>query len=545
MNIAEQYIQDVISGKIPACEYVKLAINRHLADLKRNDLMFSEEKAMHAINFFSFLRHFKGLKAGERFELSPWQAFVIYNLFGWYRKDGRRRYNYAYIEVAKKNGKSTFAAGIGLYMMLADGEIGAEVYSAATNYKQASIVFDTARNLVKKSEFLSKYLTVYRYNIHSEDMISKFEALSSDSDRQDGLNPHCAIIDEYHAHKTDELINNVKSGIVGRRNPLVFIITTAGFNKERPCYYERKVCIDILRGIKEQDNKFAIIYTLDEGDDWMEPSNWIKANPNLGISVDVEKIMEEYKSAKNNEREIVNFKTKNLNIWTSSSIAWIKDEDWVRCDKSPQYDPKSLLGKKCYGGLDLASHVDITALALLFQDGEINHLLCFFWVPEEKVIERGDYVDYQYWAAKNYIRKTKGKVIDIDALSHDILEICKLYDVQSIAIDPAKAYHGVVQNLVKNEIKLSHFRQGFISMDAPTKEFEKMILGEQINHFGNPVLRWMCSNVELSQDPAGNIKVNKSKSIDKVDGIVASIMAIGEWMTFRSVEEDKFEIKFL
>lgn len=536
IELAKKYIEDVINDRIVVCNLTKLAIQRHLSDLKRKDLIFDEKKAQRAIKFFDFLIHTTGKFDGKPFILEPWQAFIIYSLFGWYLPSGKRRYNYAYIEVAKKNAKSTFAAAIGLYMMIADGETGAEIYSAATKYKQASIIFEMAKKMIKKSKYLKNYINIRTYNLHSEYNFSKFESLTSEANTQDGLNPYLAIIDEYHAHKDNNLINNLKSGMVSRKNPLLLMITTAGFNRESPCYHERKICVEILKGIKKQDNKFAIIYTLDDNDDFNNKKIWIKSNPNLGVSVDIDHIIQEYESAQNNQREIVNFKTKNLNIWTSASQVWIKDTDWMRCDFSKKINQKELIGKKCYGGLDLASHVDINALALFFPDekNKLHNLLMFFWIPESKAESRTDVVDYKLWQKLGYINVTEGEVIDIDKISSDILDICMKYQVESIAIDPSKAYHGVVQNLQKNNITLTNFRQGFISMDAPTKELEKLILSRHINHFGNPVLRWMCGNAEISTDAAGNIKINKQKSIDKVDGMVAAVMAIGEWMTYRS-----------
>jgi len=542
MRQVYDYCANILNKKIPAGELTILAVQRFLNDKKNPNFIFDEKKAQHAIDFFKFLNHYKGEHAGRPFELTNWQRFIVANLFGFYLKDGRRRYNYAYVEVAKKNGKSTFAAGIGLYMMIADKEAGAEIYSAATNHKQAMIVFDAARHLVMRSPHLKKFISVYRYNLHSLHNFSKFEALASDSDRLDGLNPHCAIIDEYHAHKYADLLNNLKSGMVARKNPLMFIITTAGFDKESPCFFERKVCVDILRGIKNQDNKFAVIYTLDDGDDWQDEKNWIKANPNLGISVDVDNMRKELKSVKNNDREIINYKTKNLNIWMSSSISWLKDDIWQACDKSNEFDIDDLDGQLCYAGLDLASHVDINAFVLFFPDEPVNHLICHFWVPEEKMKERSDKVDYYYWYQKGYLKVTPGSVIDIDYLASDILEIAHRYNLQSIAIDPAKAYHGVIQALQKEGLKMSEFRQGFISMSAPTREFERLITGKKLNHFGNPVLRWMNSNVELAMDAAGNIKVDRGRATDKVDGIVAAIMAIGEWMSNRADDNSIDEI---
>jgi phage terminase large subunit-like protein len=530
-NLATQYISDVITGKVLVCKLTYMAIARHVEDLKTGidrGLFFDERAGEKAITFFKFLKHTKGSQfAGKPFVLSPWQAFIVWSLFGWKKADGTRRFNYAYVEVAKKNGKSTFAAGIAHYCFVADKEPGAEIYTAASNRDQAKIVFNEAKNMVKSSADLKKRVTVYEHSMFIDITMSTFKPLSSDQDSFEGKNPSCTIFDEYHVQKTNDLFDNIKSAMASRVNPLLFVITTAGKSRTSPCYDYRAMIVEILKGVKQQDNIFGIIYTLDEGDDWDNPEIWYKSNPNLDVSVNRSFLEDELKECKNRESAVINFKTKNLNVWTDQAKGWIPDETWMKC--AGKIDINELKGQVCYGGLDLAASVDINALALYFPIAK--KALFWFWIPEEKVKQREDRVDYRLWHKLGVINITEGAVIDIDRLTAEIMEILRLFDVKSIAIDPAKAYNGVVQNLQKEDVTLSQFRQGFISMDAPTKELERLILSADISHGGNPVLRWMAANVELRTDPAGNIKIDKAKSTDKVDGMVAFVMAIGEYMT--------------
>lgn len=530
-----------MSGRILTGEFERLAVERHSKDMQSGidrGLYFNDKAASKVLRWFEFLRHSKGSQyTGKVFELSPWQAFIIWNLFGWMRSDGTRRFRKAYISVAKKNGKTTFAAGIALYMMKADGESRAEIYSAATKYAQARICFDECKSMVRVSPGLSGIFTCYQHSVFDEMTGSYFQPLASDSEKQDGLSPHFALIDEYHAHKNDELINNIQSAMGARMQPLLMMITTAGFEKYSACYDEEQTCKKILQGILDQDDKFAMIFSMDPGDDWENTELWRKANPNLDISVSSSFLMDEYKNALNNSRKIVNFQTKNLNMWVDSSISWIKHKDWKACNFG--IDIKKLEGKSCFGGLDLAAHEDFNCLALLFENEKtgILDLILYSWIPEEKMKEKRDRVDYRSWVKDGWITPTPGNVIDIEQQVSDILGICKKFDVRSIAFDPHRAYHGVIQALQANDIQVSEFRQRTMEMDAPTRELEKLVLSRKINHGGNPVLGWMISNVEIMEDSSGNIKASKGKSREKIDGVVATIMALGERMHF---EHDNF-----
>jgi phage terminase large subunit-like protein len=540
MNPAELYIHQVLSGERLTGEYERLAVERHTKDLTEGidrGLFFDKKSGNKALRWFSFLRHSKGSKfVGKEFELSGWEAFIIWSLFGWKRAGGKRRFRKAYVSVAKKNGKTAFAAGIALFMLKADGEPRSEVYSGATKYAQACLSFDEAKAMIRTSPGLSGVFTSFAHSIFEEMSGSFFQPLASDSEKQDGLNPHFVIIDEYHAHKTNELVDNLQSGMAAREQPLMMKITTAGFNRFSPCFDEEKVCKQILQGILQQDDMFAIIFSIDEKDNWEDPACWPKANPNLNVSVNRSFLDDEYKEAMNNSRKIVNFQTKNLNMWVDSATGWIRHKDWKECNFG--LNIKDFEGMECYGGLDLAAHEDFNCFTLIFND-EINDRVAIFlwsWIPESRTNEKRERVDYRSWVRDKWIITTPGNVIDIDQQVHDILAICKRFDVKSIGFDPHRAYHGVVQALQAEDIKMNEFRQRTVDFDAPTRELEKLVLSRKLNHGGNPVLAWMVSNVGIMEDTSGNIKASKGRSSEKIDGVISTIMALGERMTFSNIQ---------
>jgi len=357
---AQEYIDGVLSGEIVACKWVKAAVSRHVKDLERErtdefPYYFDESAAKRVIDFVTlFCMHVKGDFANRResLVLEPWQQFIVWVLFGWLKvSDGKRKYTIAFIEVAKKQGKSTFAAAIALFMFVADGEQGAEVYSAATTRDQAKIVFNEyARAMVTKSEELKKVIEVYRHALTCERSMSSFTAVSSDVDPLDGKNAHMAIIDEYHAHKTDGVYNIMRYGMAARSQPLLFVITTAGFDPNVPCVDEEAYAMRVLDGLANAEEYFAIIYTLDEGDEWTDESMWIKANPNLGISSPIERMQEDFRKALQKPDEINKFKNKRLNIWTKAQAVWIRTEDWVAISKPFDVPDKAPF----WGGIDLS-----------------------------------------------------------------------------------------------------------------------------------------------------------------------------------------------
>nr|DAY94804.1 MAG TPA: Large Terminase [Caudoviricetes sp.] len=535
---AELYAEQVRSGEILVCEYVRLAVERYYADLDRaldKGWYFDKKAAMRAIHFIEKLKHTKGEWAGQRFRLELWQQFVLWNIFGWKNADGTRRFRYAYIEIARKNGKTALSAGIGLYMLFADGESRPEVYSAATVKDQAKICFSDAVEIVKATD-LKNYLTPYRNSIVYELKGGTMKPLSSDYGTHDGLNPSCGIIDEFHAHKDSGMFDVIKSAFGARRQPLMFIITTAGFDKSGVCYAYRENVIKVLRGVNEDDSLFGIIYTLDDKSEWDDPKMWIKANPNLGVSLSADYLADQVKDAKNRPEAVRNVMTKNVDLWVDAERTWILDDVWQKCIGTT--DPADLKGCACWGGLDLSNVSDITAYVLLFHENDRFQLLPHFWIPEEKMLEkiRKENINYDKWVAEGYVTVTPGNVIDYDFVKTDILRIVADYDLRTSAYDRWNSSQTII-DLQNEGMECNPFGQGYGSMSAPTKEFEKLVLTGKIEHFGNPVLRWMLASTLVKTDPAGNIKPDKEKSTQKIDGIVASIMALGEWMTAQANDE--------
>lgn len=536
---AEIYAQQVHSGDILTCEFVQLAVDRYYRDMDNaldKGWYFDRKAAQRAISFIERLKHTKGQWAGLRFKLEPWQQFIIWNIFGWKMADGTRRFRYAYVEIARKNGKTALSAGIGLYMLFADGESRPEVYSAATVKDQARICFSDAVEIVKATD-LKNYLTPYRNSIVYELKGGMMKPLSSDYGTHDGLNPSCGIIDEFHAHKDSGMFDVIKSAFGARKQPLMFIITTAGFNKAGACYAYRDNVIKILRGINEDDTLFGIIYTMDANEEWDNPQMWIKSNPNLGVSLFPNYLEDQVNDAKNRPEAVRNVMTKNVNLWVDAEKTWILDDAWMKCVGTTEIE--DLRGCECWGGLDLSNVSDITAFVLIFHENDKFQLLPFFWIPEEKMLEkiRKENINYDLWVKAGFVKVTSGNVLDYEFVKADILQIVEIYDLQSSAYDRWNSSQTII-DLQNEGMECNPFGQGYGSMSAPSKEFEKLVLSEKIEHFGNPVLRWMLSSTLIKTDPAGNIKPDKEKSVQKIDGIVASIMALGEWMTAQAEDDN-------
>ena len=536
MTLYDEYIEDVTSGKVVVCKWVRLAIERHISDLKKSKkksypYYFNRDEADKMIGFIKMLRHTQGKWAKKLFDLRPEQAFIAASIFGWLKKSNhKRRFTKSYNEVARKWGKTEFMSTFAKKGLLADGEFGAEIYSAATKRDQAKILFDRAKVMGKflkqDSEYINDVLGIHKYNIHVLSTESKMEPLSSDSEKQDGLNPHMALIDEYHAHKSDELIKVIETGMGAREQPLLCIITTAGFNLQGPCYQFRKVCCDILEGKKQDETTFAIIFTLDEDDDWEDETNWIKANPAIGSTPSWDYMRSMYRKAKNEGAVAeVQFKTKNLNIWTGTHATWIEDDTWMKC----KIEMPDLLGRECYGGLDLASVRDLAALTLTFPETETepHYQLYFFWCPEDGAEKRSkqDGVPYLDWINAGYINATPGNVTDYRHIKADILALAESYNLKAINYDRWNSSQ-IVQELIEEGAEMIPFGQGYKDMSQPTKDLERVARSGALAHDGNPVMRWMMGNVALQIDPAENVKIDKKNSSEKVDGPVSAVMSL-------------------
>jgi phage terminase large subunit-like protein len=531
---AEQYVHDVLAGGVPACRWVKLACERYNHDLETGEgrgLYFDAQAATMAIAFFSLLKHSKGEWAGRPMILEPWQQFILWNLFGWKRTaDGLRRFRTSYLEVARKNGKTTLAAGIGLFLLLADGEPGAEIYSAATKRDQARLSHGEATRMAKASPQVRREVRIFKDNIHIPDTASKFEPLGADADTMDGLNVHGAIVDEVHAHKNRDVWDLLETATGSRRQPLMFAITTAGFDRQSLCYQQHEYTQKILDGIVEDDSWFGMIFTIDEGDDWDDERVWIKANPNLNVSKKVNDLRLMAKRAREMPSQLNAFLRLHLDVWTQAETKWMNLDHWDACGIAVNAD--GLRGRKCYGGLDLSSTIDITALLWVFPpevDGELYQVLCRFYIPEDAMHERSrrDRVPYDVWVRQGFVTATPGNVIDYEYIMAQVDEDMQTFDVQEIAFDRWGASRIQTQLMeLGGEELLVKFGQGFASMSPPMKELETLILGHKLAHGNNPVLNWMADNLVARTDPAGNIKPDKEKSAEKIDGVVALIMAL-------------------
>jgi len=537
---AAQYGRDVLTGKVVTGELVRLAVQRHDRDLKEassRGLFFCEESAIRALKIFDYLKHSKGEWAGTVIRLEPWQCWIIACIFGWkHEETGLRRFQTAYEEIARKNGKTTKLAGIGCYGLTKDNEGGPDIYAAATKREQAKILFDEAARMVKQSPPLRRRLDVQKHEIVSPTNFGKFLPLSADGNTMDGLNPHFALVDELHAHKTPEVWDVLISALGSRSQPLLWAITTAGFNKNGICYEIRDYAIKVLKGIIDDDSFFAIIYALDEkdyeGDNWKNPDNWIKANPNLGVSVSLNYLKKQAKKAEFMPTALVNFLTKHLNVWTTGASLWCNVEKWKRCaliDIS-ELNPDEV--DEVYLGLDLASVSDIASI------GGIAILHDGLWVafgkhylPEEAVHNsfRKTAVPFMRWADDGWLSLTPGNVIDYNWIKSDIETLREKFDVKEIAFDRWNSSQ-LVNDLMEQDAPMVAFGQGYASMNAPMKEVERRYLNGEIHHLNDPVLNWAMSNLVADQDPAGNIKPAKNKSSEKIDPAVALIMAVGRAM---------------
>jgi len=547
----ERYVDDVLSGELVACKWVRLACERHVRDLQHGEdrgLWFDERTAKQVLAFFSLCKHSKGEWAGMPLLLEPWQQFVIGSIFGWKREDGMRRFRTGYIEVARKNGKTTaFLAATGLYLLLADGEPGAEVYSAATKRDQARISHAEATRMAKTSPAIRREVNVVRDNIHIVDTASKFEPLGADADTMDGLNIHGALIDEVHAHKNAGVWDVLETATGSRRQPLTVAVTTAGFDRQSLCWRLHEYTEKVLSNTIEDDSWFGTIYTIDEGDEWDDEAAWAKSNPNLGVSKKLDDMRRLAAKAKEMPSSLNAFQRLHLNIWTQAETKWVPREHWDACGQA--VDAERLLGRTCYGGLDLSSTTDVSAFVLVFPpqaDDDAYEVLCRFFVPSDAIHERAkkDRVPYDVWVRQGYITATPGNVIDYEWILHQIDQDMQRYDVLEVAFDRWGASRIMTQLAeLGGEDFLVQFGQGYKSMSPPMKELEKLVLSHKVAHGDNPVLTWMADNLVARQDPAGNIKPDKEKSTEKIDGMVATIMALDRSLRHeppkRSVYEER------
>ena len=492
---------------------------------------YDKKKADRAVTFIENLCHTKGKWAGTPFWLLPWQEQLIRDIFGIVKPDGNRQFRTAFVEICKKVGKSELAAAIALYLLYADNEPSAEVYGAAADRQQASIVFDVAKQMVEMSPALMKRskLMGATKRIVNYGNAGYYQVLSAEVGGKHGFSVSGLVFDEIHTQPNRQLYDVLTKGSSdARQNPLHFIITTAGNDRHSIAYELHTKAVDILEGRRVDPTFYPVVYGLKDDEDWEDEANWYKVNPSLGYTVDVERLRDAYREAKQNPADEITFKWLRCNMWVSSTVAWIPDAIYMRGNEP--IDMASLEGRDCYAGLDLSSTGDITALVLIFpprDEDEKFVLLPYFWIPEETIPKRvkANSVPYDIWEKQGYIMSTEGNVIHYDFIEKFIMDLSEKYHILEIAVDRWNATH-VIQNLEDNGLTMVPFGQGFASMSAPTKEFYRLLMEGKIIHGSHPVMRWMAGNVVVDTDPAGNIKVTKAKSKEKIDGIVAAIMSL-------------------
>src|ERR1039458_9461523 len=592
-NVAVKYASDILTGNILAGKLLILAAKRFISDLKyghTRGITMDKIAAQHVVDFFGTLRHWDaewGPSAahpkGVPFVLSPWQTFIVVNLFGFKRADGTRRFRKAHIEVARKNGKSTFMAGVGLYMLVADDEPGAQVSVIATTREQSKEVFTSAVNMRSKSAYLSSHVRSVRNNLHVLKTSSKMEPQSSDYGTADGKSTHCCIADELHQHPTRLLYDAYAQSTGARRQPLIIAITTAGYDTQGVCYKQRGIVENILTGnssAADGDSFFGYIACIDEpdkegknGDDPMDEKCWIKANPNLGFGTPkIDNLREEAGIARIDATALHSFLCKRLNVWVNQEIRWMDPAKWAKCNSSgPLANPrevriaaeKALSGRIAIAGFDLSSKIDLTAFALVFppckpvtekvprpqtrqeiqwripqvfDEVEIApadlrwSVLVWFWVPEGCIEERvkKDRVPYDVWKRLGYLRTCPGNTIDHEFLYKEITELSKTFQFKDIGFDAWNA-QWIAKKLIDDGFRAESCRPNYSTMNEPMKELMGMVLDKKMEHYGDPVLAWNAGNVAATTDANGSIRPDKDKSKEKIDGIVAIIMAMSRF----------------
>lgn len=535
LDRANGYITGVLSGAIPACRWVVLACERQRDDLAEppGGYLFDEDRATRVCRFIERLPHIKGEWAGQPIHLEPWQCFVLTTAFGWVGADGRRRFKTVYIEVPRKNGKSALSSGVALYMLAADGEGGAEVYSAATTRDQARIVWDDAKRMVERSEGLRGLgVGASAHAIHKLNSASTFKALSRDQGGNlDGLNVHCAIVDELHAHKTRDVWDVLETATGARRQPMLWAITTAGFNRAGVCYEVRTYVQKILSGQADDVEFWGCIWGIDDADKWDDPTVWQKANPNWGISVKPDDIARKARKAMEMAAATNNFLTKHLNVWVNADTAWMDMRKWSGCEDDLQTIDE-FEGCDCYVGIDLASKIDLAEVSIVFERAGNLHVFNRHYLNEDAV-EDGRNSQYQGWAGDGRLTVTPGNVTDYAYIEDDLVELAKRFNIRAVGYDPWQAVY-IANRLTDKGLPMVEVRQTVQNMSEPMKYLQAMVYSGKVRHDGDPVLTWMISNVVAHLDAKENIYPRKQSPENKIDGVVALIMALGRYINERN-----------
>jgi phage terminase large subunit-like protein len=549
LQAAHTYVQRVSTGDIPACKWTRLAVDRQLADLQRPPgddwpWVFDESRASRICEFIELLPHIKGKWARERrlIELDAWQCFVLSTVFGWVHKDtGLRRFREVYLEVPRKNAKSTLSSGVALYMLTADGEQGAEIYSAATTRDQARIVFDDAKGMAERTPDLRTYLgvAILTHSITVAHTSSKFSPLAAEASTQDGLNVHFACLDELHAHKKRDLYDVIDTARGAREQSLLWIITTAGSDRSGICYERRTHITKVLDRVIADETTFGVIYTIDDDDDPFDPASWAKANPNWLVSVLRDDMEAASRKASIMPSALNNFLTKRLNVWVSGESPWMDMRAWERCaDTSLQLS--DFAGERCWGGLDLAQKKDFAALCLVFERSGVWYVFTRLYLNELAVSESGN-AHLSGWARSGYVQVTDGDITDFDVLAEDMRGYCKQFDMQEIAFDPALSMY-FAGKLIEEGLPLVEIAQRALFFTPPLIQVENLVLEKKLKFDGNPVMTWMVSNLVVKVSKFNELRSpTKERPENKIDGPMAMLMALGRAMLLETKETSFWE----
>lgn len=525
-----EYAEKVLSGEITASVYIKLACQRFLDWLERDDLEFRPKKVDHVVKFISKLKHYTGKSNGQSFILTDWQFFIVENIFGWYYKGTDKRViRNAYIEVGRKSGKTTLLAAIALYCLMADGEAGAECDCVANSRKQASILFETAKNLADSLDPAHKYIKPFRNNINFDMTKSSIQVLSSDADNLDGFNSSLFVEDELHAAPNSKLYDVLKSSQGMRSNPLAICITSAGFNRFSFCYSMRTTCIEILHDKKTDDSQFSAIYSIDEGDDWTDPSVWKKSNPNLDITVTSEYLQEQVIQAKNNPSLEIGVRTKNFGEWCSTQDVWIDNDTLLKNTDNDTIQVEQFRDCTAYIGIDLAAVSDLTAVSLMIPYEGKLYFFTHYYLPYSALSDNSNAEMYKDWKRKGLLSVTPGNVTDYDYILQDILKWNDVVYIAKIAYDSYNATQFAI-DATSQGLPMEPFGQSLGNFNRPTKELERQLKAGRVVMENNEITRFCFSNVVLKHDYCENVKPIKLTNQNKIDGVIAMIEALGVYL---------------
>lgn len=553
LDHAAAYMQAVVGGAVPASKWTRLAVQRQLDDLRRAasdewPWIFDGDRAERPCAFIELMPHIKGkwAKEGRTIELEGWQCFILTTVFGWVHRDtGLRRYREAYIEVPRKNAKSTLSSGVCLYMLAADGEQGAEVYSAATTRDQARIVFDDSKAMAERSPGLRVHcgVAIMQHSLTVAATASRFAPLAAEGSTLDGLNVHFACIDELHAHKTRAVYDVIDTARGAREQSLLWSITTAGTDRSGICYERRTHVTKVLDGVVTDPALFGVIYTLDENDDPFDRTTWAKANPNWSISVLPDDMEAAARKAEAMPSALNNFLTKRLNVWVSGESPWMDMRAWDRCGDKALRDLSAFAGRKAWIGLDLAQKKDFAAASFVFQDDDGRWCVCTRLYLNELAIQESGNAHLSGWARQGYVSVTDGDLTDFDVVADDLRQLCRDFDVQEIAFDPALSMY-FAGKLIEEGLPLVEISQRAMFFTQPLLQVENMVLEGLLRHDANPVMAWMVSNLVIKVSKFNGLRQpTKERPENKIDGPIAMLMALGRALA--TTESDVVETPFI